>query len=50
MSRHFFDIREKDETVTDDEGFKLVDQKDAKIEAAQSRADMANAYEVCSDG
>jgi hypothetical protein len=43
MTRYFFDIRADDETVTDDEGFELVDMKDAKIEAAQSLADMAKA-------
>ncbi len=41
MARYYFDVRDGDAFVRDDEGEELVDIADAQIEAAATLADMA---------
>lgn len=41
MVRYFFDVRDGDAFVRDDEGEELLDIADAQIEAAATLADMA---------
>ncbi|MDB5528104.1 MAG: hypothetical protein JWR51_1207 [Devosia sp.] len=42
MPRYYFDIREGQETVTDDEGTELVDLTMARLEAANTITELAN--------